>query len=553
MEFMKYKQVDNPTHEDRMNMVRQALKEDDREDEFLDVTRLLKPKKGIRKILKKNEGRGIKVCIIGGGLAGLSAAFELRKVGVDITIYEMEKERIGGRVYTHYFDKKKKLYGELGAMRIPVSHEAVWHYIDLFNLNTKPFIEKNKNGYIYIRGKRVKDDSDGKNVMQKIYKEFDLKEDEKNMPWKDLMKKGILDEFYNIKKELRKEILEIKKEYSKEVEDLDKLSIRNALKSSGLSEGAIELLSCLDPLLGSFYYNGFIESLMEQYTVDSAYRYFIEGGMVKLPLAFYNSLMDKSPNEYRNIKEENINKVKWRNDCYVTSIFKERDKKIKIGFKTSKSSKINTENFDYVICTIPFTSLRTLEIKPMFSKEKMQAIKEISYVKSQKVLFLCKERFWKNEDDISLGGSSITDLVSSTIWYPNSKENDGKSKSVLLASYNLNNDSISLGGIDNKFKIEKVKNELERVHGMKNGDLDKIVESYKTIEWIKEPGINGAFAHYMPNQKRLFSYYAKRPEYEHRVFFAGEHISQVHGWMQGALSTGARAAYDVALSIKKNR
>ncbi|WP_194192546.1 flavin monoamine oxidase family protein [Clostridium chrysemydis] len=553
MEFMRYKQVDNPTHEDRMNMVRQTLKEADREDEFLDVTRLLKPKKGITKIIKKNEGRGIKVCIIGGGLAGLSAAFELRKVGVDITIYEMEKERIGGRVYTHYFDKKKKLYGELGAMRIPVSHEAVWHYIDLFKLNTKPFIEKNKNGYIYIRGKREKNDLDGKNVIQKIYKQFNLKEDEKNKPWKDLIKKGVLEEFYNIEEGLRKEILEIKKEYSNEIENLDKLSIRDALKGSGLSEGAIELISCLDPLLGSFYYNGFIESLMEQYTVDYEYRYFIEGGMVKLPLAFYNSLMDKNPNEYRNVKEENINRVKWENDCYVTSICKESDKKVSIGYKKGKSSKINTEKFDYVICTIPFTSLRTLEIKPMFSKEKMQAIKEISYVKSQKVLFLCKERFWKNQDDERLGGSSVTDLVSSTIWYPNSKENDGKSKSVLLASYNLNNDSISLGGMENKLKTEMVKTELERVHGIKNGYLDKIVESYKTIEWINEPGINGAFAHYMPNQKSLFSYYAKRPEFENHVFFAGEHISQTHGWMQGALSTGTRAAYDVALNIKKNK
>jgi monoamine oxidase len=41
------------------------------------------------------------------------------------------------------------------------------------------------------------------------------------------------------------------------------------------------------------------------------------------------------------------------------------------------------------------------------------------------------------------------------------------------------------------------------------------------------------------------------PEYGGRVFFAGEHISGVHRWMQGALQTGMQAALDLAVAARR--
>ena len=179
-------QPNNPTYEERDNMLKSALEEVGRIEDYDNIKELLAPKENITNIIPPGKGKGIKIGIIGGGVAGLSSAFELRKLGFDITIFEKQKERIGGRIYTYYFDRDKKMYGELGAMRIPVSHGTTWHYIDIFELETRPFVQENENGIIYIRNKRARNDPDGRSVMKKIYPEFNLSTFEKNISWKEI-------------------------------------------------------------------------------------------------------------------------------------------------------------------------------------------------------------------------------------------------------------------------------------------------------------------------------------------------------------------------------
>jgi len=106
-------------------------------EDYENIINILAPPTDITNISNPGSFKNINVAIIGGGASGLAAAFELRKLGFDITIFDALKDRIGGRIYTHYFDKDKKLYGELGPMRIPIGHETSWHYIDIFNLKTK--------------------------------------------------------------------------------------------------------------------------------------------------------------------------------------------------------------------------------------------------------------------------------------------------------------------------------------------------------------------------------------------------------------------------------
>src|SRR5213593_5285678 len=67
--------------------------------------------------------RGKSVCILGGGIAGLTAAYELvTRTSAKVTLLESE-DTLGGRVRTHRFDRDT--YGELGAMRIPAQHHGV--------------------------------------------------------------------------------------------------------------------------------------------------------------------------------------------------------------------------------------------------------------------------------------------------------------------------------------------------------------------------------------------------------------------------------------------
>ena len=539
-------------------MFKMALEDVNRIEDYENLLELLAPPKEITKILPQGDCKGIKIGIIGGGVAGLASAFELRKLGFDITIFEMEKKRIGGRIYTHYFDKSKKNYGELGAMRIPVGHETTWHYINTFNLKSEPFIQNDENTFIYIKNKRARNDSEGISVMEKIYPLFNLTREEKNKKWQELIGDSLGKNLFKISPYMRRELLQIKKNYSPTIEYWGSLGIRKAFERSGLSDGAIELISGVAPFLGAFYYNSYIENVIEEYTVDYAYRYRLSGGMVNLPLAFYNSLMSKNPKEYVDIQSENLGNIIFKNGTRVEGIYKRgKNNKVRIKYKDERTSKILNKNFDFIVCTIPFSSLRNVDVDPAFSSKKMQAIKEVNYTSSQKTAFMCSNKFWEkgNANERILGGGSATDLPIQTIWYPDNlnkiQEEKGQFKAknnngVFLSSYNLAQDAIRLGNLDDRVRINEIKSQVEHVHGLPKGYLNEIVKDYKTIDWNREKGFNGAFCYFMPDQQRNFLYAMAQTEYDNRVYFAGEHISSIHGWIEGAVNTGMKAANGIA-------
>lgn len=539
----EYIQPYNPTDFERHTLLRYALSKVNRLEDFYNITNLLSPPPDITTLAHPGKFKGVKIGIIGAGLAGLSSAFELRKLGFDITIFEALENRVGGRVYTYYFDKDNaENYGELGPMRIPISHESTWHYINLFNLNTRPFIQVNEDAYIYIRNVRVKNDPDGKNVMKKIYPMFDLTPRERITPWQKLLEYGLDVPLRSIPSHIRKEILQIKPVYNPIINYWTDLSTRQVMELMGLSQGALNLLASVSPFAGSFYYNSYFENLQEDYPLDFAYMYEIMGGMDNLPLAFYKSLTSETPSQYNKIPANLLGKIRWKKGSPVRAIRKNKENNCILIEYTNKSNVLH-ESFDYVVCTIPFSSLRNVDIYPAFSSRKMQAIREVGYVTSQKTLLLCNKRFW--EDEGITGGGSYTDLPISTIWYPSNPK-----RNVLLGSYNFTLDAIRLGNMPENSRIDWIKRQIEYVHGLPKGYMDSIVEDYKTVQWDNEEYFYGGFCYFMPQQKKIFSYAMITPEYNNRVFFAGEHTSPNHAWMQGALNSGLRAANELAKYCK---
>jgi monoamine oxidase len=218
-----------------------------------------------------------------------------------------------------------------------------------------------------------------------------------------------------------------------------------------------------------------------------------------------------------------------------------------------------TETFDYIICAIPFSTLREVEIKPLFSNRKMQAIKEFNYIDAQRTVFLCNRRFWEEDTEYGriIGGISSTDLPIQLTVYPSDhalykshpKPNPDE-PGVLVASYSTTLDGTRLGSINEQRRTEVIKRNVEEVHGLPKGYLDSVVMEYKTVHWNAEPWFRGAFAITFPEQKSIFSYNILKPEYNNRIFFAGEHTSSKHGWMQGALHSGKLAANMLAYNSK---
>lgn len=544
-------QPDNPTDGERNKMAYYALYRTCHTEDFYNIANALSPPESITALANPGEFRGKRVGIIGGGLAGMSSAFELRKLGFDITIFEASDQRIGGRVYTYYFDKDKTLYGELGAMRIPVNHETVWHYINLFKLNTRPFYQNDPNTFIYLHQTRARNDAYGEDVKKYIYPTYELTPIERKTVWQELGYYGIEAPILKAPPSSRVEIITNKVEYSKQLLYWDSLNTRQMFESRNLSQGAINLLSNLFPIGGEFLYNNYVDFVQEYFPVNFWFMYEINGGLINLPLAFLKSFASNTPEEYYpDIPVQLLGNVKWSSGNTVKGIYGRDNNSVTLSYQNSSSQDLQYEDFDYIICAIPFSVLRTMDIKPMFSSTKMQAIKEVNYGNAQKTILNCNRRFW--EEQGIFGGGSYTDLPITTIWYPSHPQNiksgndlysRNKNKpGVLLASYNFNLDSVRLGNMLENDRLEKVKRDVEEVHGLENFELDSIVTGSKTQVWNDDPLYRGAFCYFTPQQKKLFSWVMTLPEYNNRVFFAGEHVSALHRWIQGALKSGMEAA-----------
>lgn len=542
----------NPTNEQRHELLYQSLNLSDRAEDFDNIVELLSPPPDIMEFAVPSL-RNMNIGIIGAGLAGLSAAYELRKLGANITIFDAESTRIGGRIYTHYFNKSRQYFGEFGAMRIPVSHETTWHYINLFNLNTESLTSPHSNNFIYSRNVRIRRERSGESIEEYLYPLFNLTESERMTPWNELNSYATETMLYRLTPAQRSEILRILPIYSQEYASITNLSNRQVYEILGLSQGFINLFSAVDPFGGATLNISHDETMSGSYTFDFLNTYRISRGMINLPLAFIKSLTNNNPPELMNHYQQ-LGRVNIKLGHIVNGLSQTSDNYVNIKYSNPYGNDL-IESFDLVICTIPYSTLRDVELNPYFSDEKMQAIRELNYIDAQKTICLFNKRFWEEDKPYGNvnGGISFTDLIIQSIVYPpdhircENEECNPNEPGVMIASYNLGLDSIRLSNQNPYRRFEIIKRDVEKVHGTPPGYINSLVNSHKTVFWNNEQWSRGGFAAAYPGQKIDLAYNMLLPEYNNKVFFAGEHVSTKPGWMQGALQTGKWVANQIAI------
>ena len=106
------------------------------------------------------SGPAKKVLILGAGMAGLVAGYELSKLGHEVNILEA-RTRPGGRVHTLREPFSDGLYAEAGAARIPNHHDLTLKYVKEFDLPLEPFYPSKLNALRFDRGEREEVPIDG--------------------------------------------------------------------------------------------------------------------------------------------------------------------------------------------------------------------------------------------------------------------------------------------------------------------------------------------------------------------------------------------------------
>jgi len=456
-----------------------------------------------REGLDPEPGTRKSVVVIGAGMAGLVAAFELDRAGHDVIVLEAQN-RVGGRIYTCR-DFAPGLYAEFGAMRIPRAHDLTLAYCDLFDLELQPFVMGNPHGLAYIGGVRM---NMAEAQAQPESLPFDLAEHEHGRSADDLWATAIAD---------IRELLEQEGEGAWEaiVAEFDQYSLYDFLKMRGFSEGAIEFYAVMN-FVEADMNNAVVEVLRED--LGGAYEDMqqIVGGMDALPNSMYQAVSER---------------VRFGAEAHA---IEQDQSSVTIHYKTEAGRY--TANADYAICTVPFSVLRTIEVLTPFSREKQRAIRQLNYHASTKVLFQVRSRFWEEEDGI-VGGATVTDLPIRRINYPGS--DPSTTRGILLASYTWGQDALQWGAMDEETRLEEAIQDVAQIHPRIRDEFE-VGASYA---WYSDRWARGAFALFTPEQQSSLQEAITRPE--GRIHFAGEHCSLYHAWIQGALESGIRAAREI--------
>jgi monoamine oxidase len=188
---------------------------------------------------------------------------------------------------------------------------------------------------------------------------------------------------------------------------------------------------------------------------------------------------------------------------------------------------------DRALCTVPLPVLNRIQFTPSLSDEKIEAISGgYNYAPSTRVFMQFANRFWESD---GLNGWGNTDWPEE-IWHPTW---DREGIKGILMSYMYYGRADELDQMIEEDRIQQVLNRLDSVFP---GVYDHL-ESGVSHSWALQEWSGGAWASPTSDQNEALA--AHIGAAEGRIHFAGEHASDNHGWMQGALVSGLRAATEI--------
>jgi monoamine oxidase len=546
----------------------------------------------------KQSERSKKVCIVGGGIAGLTAAYELSsRHNIEVTLLEASN-RFGGRIWTHRFSDDT--YGELGAMRIPVSHICVCHYVKKFKLPYRRFVSDNVGACFHLRGEGAKRNAwiDLLHLYQldpserREYEDADALEVMHNLIIKTIGTAGV-DYTYTDFGRMLQDF-----EIPQSLDHVERLTLgqvlRGAPKSSELeldSTDPRDRDGIFSPRLSSEAYEylgrasgllwleraSFLQGWVNKWALEMPGKYELVNGMETLVDAFIHEInkMDSAVIS----KSAVVKRV---------SLIHEGDK-VEVTWEPSSSGGSQSDTFDYVICTTPAQPTARIEFDPPLQSHKYEALTNLSYASLAKTIVHCNQRYWEKAPYGIFGGGSFTDLPIQHVWYPSDNSEPDETATQRVGptdDYAVKSFECQLDDIDGAFEprvwkaIDTKKSEkpgvftaaymwdanARRFAAMSKDQRDEVVVSslkklHKGIEhviedivhyaWDEEtnPG-HGAFAFFAPGEQRRYQAALCEPwpsneDGKARVFFAGEHVAIMHAWIQSAMQSSLTAVVDV--------
>jgi monoamine oxidase len=480
--------------------------------------------------LSADFGKGKSVVILGAGIAGLVAAYELQKAGFTCTVLEA-RSRPGGRSWSVRDGSKVEFtdgtvqtcswqnggYLNAGPARIPSIHTHLLNYCH--ELKVPLEVEINVSRSALMQSPEL---NGGKPVEQR-----QVIHDTRGY-LAELLSKAI--NKHTLDDELSAADLSLLKDFLSGFGDLDDKgkytgSTRAGFtvpRGAGPNDAVIHKPLKLQELLAANMSKG---EFYEEQIDWQATMFQPIGGMDQIPFGFA-----------RAIPAETIHY-----NCPVTEITTS-GKGVTIAY--SKAGTPKTLSADFCICTMPISVLA--QTKNNFTPETQKAFKGMPMTALYKVAWEAP-RFWEKENNI-YGGISFLNHTVDLVWYPTDKM--FSPTGVVVSGFNSERDDASgkptaFGALpDTAAKLQASKSAVETLHPGKSSLLSKPIY----VNWSKIPYSLGCFANNHLGSSSPAYMQLDNPE--GHTYFAGDYLSHLVGWQEGALLSAHRAVERIAAKMK---